>query len=349
MQNSMLQAQRTTSSGWASAIGHALAIEGLDIVELFADAGLDPELLSDPDARIAQDGMTRVWHLAVERSGNPAIGLHMAHVVRPAHFSVVGYSLMSSRSLLEGFNRVVRYQRLIGESADLMLQLEPGQCRIQFAIHGDRLPAAQQSVEAAMAYALAFCRWMTAEPVTPLQATFARSAPSDPAPYAALFQCPMAFDAPSHSLTFSRQLMETPLATANEHLAKLHDRFAGEFLARFESDPVTHQTRQVLCRLLRQGEPKRQAVAAAMNMSTRTLQRRLQEEGVSFQQLLERTRRELALQYLGQPQLTLFEIACMLGFADPSNFFRAFKRWFGLPPGQYREQVLNGDDVDIKE
>lgn len=122
----MLQAQRTTSSGWASAIGHALAIEGLDIAELFADAGLDPELLSDPDARIAQDGMTRVWHLAVERSGNPAIGLHMAHVVRPAHFSVVGYSLMSSRSLLEGFNRVVRYQRLIGESADLMLQLEPG-------------------------------------------------------------------------------------------------------------------------------------------------------------------------------------------------------------------------------
>ena len=86
-----------------------------------------------------------------------------------------------------------------------------------------------------------------------------------------------------------------------------------------------------------------------MNMSTRTLQRRLQEEGVSFQQLLERTRRELALQYLGQPQLTLFEIACMLGFADPSNFFRAFKRWFGLPPGQYREQVLNGNDVDIKE
>ncbi|UJJ32108.1 AraC family transcriptional regulator [Halopseudomonas maritima] len=345
----MLQVQRTTSSGWASAIGHALAVEGLDIAELFTLAGLDPALLVDPDARVAQDGMTRVWHLAVERSANPAIGLHMAQVVRPGHFSVVGYSLMSSRTLLEGFNRVVRYQRLIGESADVMLQLEPDQCRLQFAIHGDRLPAARQSVEAAMAYALAFCRWMTASPLQPLQATFVCPEPADPTPYLELFQCPLQFDAPAHSLIFSRQLMEAPLATANEHLSKLHDRCAGEFLARFEADPVTHQTRQALCRLLPQGEPKRQAVAEAMNMSTRTLQRRLQDEGVSFQQLLERTRRELALQYLGQPQLTLFEIACMLGFADPSNFFRAFKRWFGLPPGQYRDQVLNGNDVDFQE
>ena len=336
----MDRAIRTTSAGWVSAIGHALAVDGLDIAAIFRELGLDAEVLTDPDARISQDSMTRVWQLAVERSGNPAIGLNMARVVRPGHFSVVGYSLMSSRTLREGFGRVVRYQRLIGESADMVMQIEPDTCRLQFAIHGDRLPAARQSVEAAMAYALAFCRWMTAEPIVPLKATFARPEPQDTTPYRALFDCPLEFDAPSYSLLMSRQLMEAPLATANDSLAKLHDRFAGDFLARFESDPVTHQTRQVLCRLLPQGEPKRQTVASAMNMSTRTLQRRLQEEGVSFQQLLERTRRELALQYLGQPPLTLFEIACMLGFADPSNFFRAFKRWFGLPPGQYREQVL---------
>ena len=134
--------------------------------------------------------------------------------------------------------------------------------------------------------------------------------------------------------------MEAPLATGNETLAQLHDQFAGEYLARFEQTRVTHQARQVLCRLLPQGEPKRQAVASALRMSTRTLQRRLQDENTSFQQLLDETRRELAMQFLRQKRMTLLEIAYLLGFADPSNFFRAFKRWFGMPPGQFREQLM---------
>ncbi|HDY99775.1 MAG TPA: AraC family transcriptional regulator [Pseudomonas sabulinigri] len=339
----MEHAERTTSAGWARAIAQALEGRGVNAAELFAELGIETEVLTDPDGRIPQDSMTRLWRRAVEVSGNPAIGLSMAQTLRPGHFSVVGYAMMSSRNLLEGFGRVVRYQRILGESADLVLSVEPGFYRISFAIHGDRLPAPFQSHDAAMAYALAFCRWMTAQPIRPLRATFSIPEPADSTAYAELFDCPLEFSADCYSLHLSRDIMETPLASANDMLAQLHDRFAGDYLARFESDPVTHQARQVLCRLLPQGEPKRQAVANAMKVSTRTLQRRLQEEGISFQQLLEKTRRELALQYLGQPQLTLFEIACMLGFADPSNFFRAFKRWFGLPPGQYREQVLQNE------
>jgi len=336
----MEHAERTTSAGWARAIAQALEGRGMNAAALFAELGIDPAVIADPDGRIPQDSMTRLWQRAVAVSGNPAIGLSMAQTLRPGHFSVVGYAMMSSRTLLEGFGRVIRYQRILAEAADLALSVEPGCYRITFSIHGDRLPAPPQSHEAAMAYALAFCRWMTAQHIRPLSASFAIAEPADPSPYAELFDCPLSFAAPTYNLQLSREVMEAPLASANDMLAQLHDRFAGDYLARFESDPVTHQARQVLCRLLPQGEPKRQAVANAMKVSTRTLQRRLQEEGISFQQLLEKTRRELALQYLGQPQLTLFEIACMLGFADPSNFFRAFKRWFGLPPGQYREQVL---------
>ena len=95
----------------------------------------------------------------------------------------------------------------------------------------------------------------------------------------------------------------------------------------------------MVCRLLPQGEPKRDAVAQALCLSQRTLQRRLQEEGTSFQQLLDDTRRELVVQYLAQPNLTLLEIAYLLGFADPSNFFRAFRRWFASTPGEYRARL----------
>ncbi len=332
----MPNTERTTSSTWAQAIADALESEGLNVPELFAELGLDFSLLAEPDARIPQDSMTRLWHLAVRRSANPAIGLNMARVIRPAHFNVLGFALMSSASLKEGFARIVRYQRLIGEAADLNLQIRPDCYQLEVAIHGDALPAPPQSHDAALAYTLAFVRWMTGQPIRPLRASFACAAPADVGPYEQLFDCPLEFQAPLYSLSYSREVMEKPLATANAALAQAHERLAAEYLERFEQSRVTHQARQVLCRLLPQGEPKRQAVADALRMSTRTLQRRLQEEGKSFQQVLDETRKELSIQYLGQPQLSLLEISYLLGFADPSNFFRAFKRWFGMPPGQYR-------------
>ncbi|WP_022961910.1 AraC family transcriptional regulator [Halopseudomonas pelagia] len=337
--------ERTTSSSWATAIVQALELEGLRGTELFADLGLDYSLLSDPDARFPQDQMTRLWQRAVSLSGDPAIGLGMGKVIRPANFNVVGFSLLSSKTLKDSLARLVRYQRIIGEASDMALVQAPDSYVLELQIHGDSLPAPTQSHDAALAYLLAFFRWMTGERINPQCVEFAYPQPADVARYEALFECPLLFSRPHYSIAFSRQVMEAPLATGNESLAQLHDQFAGEYLARFEQTRVTHQARQVLCRLLPQGEPKRQAVASALRMSTRTLQRRLQEENTSFQQLLDETRRELAMQFLRQKRMTLLEIAYLLGFADPSNFFRAFKRWFGIPPGQYREQLLAAQSV----
>ncbi|WP_256663740.1 AraC family transcriptional regulator [Pseudomonas sp. gcc21] len=341
----MLTVERTTSSSWAHAIVDALALSGMDGRGLLAELGLDSALLDDPDARIPQDQMTRLWQLAVSRSGDPAIGLNMARIVRPAHFNVVGYALMSSSTLGEAFGRLVRYQRILGEAAALDLQIRPDSYALVVSIHGDRLPVSRQSHDAALAYALAFCRWMTGRDIVPLKACFAYPEPADVSAYQQVFACPLVFDAGVYSLSFSRDVIEQPLATANLELARIHDRLATEYLARFDDSRISHLARQALCRLLPQGEPKRQAVASALHMSTRTLQRRLQEEGNSFQQLLDETRRELSQQYLVQPNLTLLEIAYLLGFADPSNFFRAFKRWFGMPPGQYRARQLEEDEL----
>ncbi len=337
--------ERTTSSSWAMAIVQALELEGLSGTDLFADLGMDYSLLSDPDARIPQDQMTRLWQRAVGLSGNPAIGLGMGKVIRPAHFNVVGFSLLSSKTLKDSLARLVRYQRIIGEASDMALLQTPDSYVLELQIHGDSLPAPTQSHDAALAYLLAFFRWMTGDRITPQRVGFAYPEPADLSAYEALFECPLAFSRPRYSIEFSRQVMESPLATGNETLAQLHDQFAGEYLARFEQTRVTHQARQVLCRLLPQGEPKRQAVASALRMSTRTLQRRLQDENTSFQQLLDETRRELAMQFLRQKRMTLLEIAYLLGFADPSNFFRAFKRWFGMPPGQYREQLQESQSM----
>jgi AraC-like DNA-binding protein len=331
--------ERTTSSSWVAGIVAALEYAGLDGQSLFAQLGLDYESLNNPDARFPQDAMTRLWHLAVEVSGNPAIGLNMAKALRPSSFNVVGYALMSSRTLQEGIVRMVRYQRIIAEGADISFQPAGEGYEIRLAIHGDRIPAARQSAEASMAYSVAFCRWVTGKLLRPRYVHMMGPAPKNLAPYNEVFECPIAFNADHYALAFERADLEAPLPSANEAMAQLHDRFAGDYLARFSGGRVTHHVRQVLCRLLPQGEPKREVVAQALLLSERTLQRRLQDESTSYQQLLDDTRRELAMQYLDQANLTLLEISYLLGFSDPSNFFRAFRRWFATTPGEYRARL----------
>ena len=334
--------ERTTSSSWARGIVQALELDGVNCRLLFQKLSLDYSQLTDPDARFAQDSMTQLWQLAVEASGNPAIGLNMGRVVRPSSFSVVGYALMSSANLKDGFSRLIRYQRIIAEGADLTFRTLPQGYALIMAIHGDHMPPARQSPEACLAYMLSFCRWMGRDDLQPLEVCFQGSAPHNMAPYVEMFAAPLRFNAEHYALIFSRADLEAPLPMANEELAQLHDRFAGEYLARFSDSRVSHMARQVLCRLLPQGEPKREAVASALHLSERTLQRRLQEEGSSFQQLLDDSRRELALQYLIQPERSLLEVAYLLGFSDPSNFFRAFRRWYDCTPGEYRARQEKG-------
>lgn len=331
--------ERTTSASWASGIVKALELEGLDCRAMFRQLGLDFAALDDPDARFPQDSMTRLWQLAVELSGNQAIGLNMARVVRPASFHVVGYALMSSRTLAEGFQRLVRYQRIIAESSDLSFRLEPDGYALVLTVHGDQLPPTRHSAEASLACALALCSWLSGRVIQPRRVLVQGPQPRDIEPYKVAFHSPLQFGAPHDALVLERADMEAPLPTANEAMATLHDRFAGEYLARFSESRVTHRARQVLCRILPQGEPKRETVAHALHLSQRTLQRRLQEEGTSFQTLLDDTRRELAGQYLAQPGMTLLETAYLLGFADPSNFYRAFRRWFDATPSEYRARL----------
>jgi len=261
--------ERTTSSSWALSIVQALESAGIDCRQLFIELHLDYAALDDPDARFAQDDMTRLWQRAVAVSGDPAIGLNMARQARPAALNVVGYALMSSRNLKEGFARLVRYQRIIAEGADLDFQPCAQGYRLSLTIIGDRLPPARQSAEGSLAGCLTFCRWLTGTPLLPLEVSFQGRPPDDLEPYRQLFQAPLRFDAPRYALLFREEDVEMPLPTANEALAQLHDRFAGEYLSRFSDSKVMHRARQILCRLLPQGEPRREVVAQALCLSER--------------------------------------------------------------------------------
>jgi AraC-like DNA-binding protein len=331
--------KRTTSATWVRGIAEMLAAEGLDVRALFAAAGIDPATLEAPGARLSTEKISRLWELAAERSGNPAIGLGQHEAARPASFDVVGYAMMSCANLLAAFERLIRYLLILSDALTMNLSKEHRGYRITFELIGGNRPVPRQRIEFIVVTLIGFCRWVSGREVPPLAIELPYPAPADLAPYRAAFRCPMSFEAPATSLLFAHADLTVPLPTSNPLLAELHERFAGEYLQHFDHAQTSYRARDVIIRRLPDGEPRRDKVAGELCMSERTLQRRLEEEATSFLQLLDDTRRELAEQYLGRLHLSLAQAAYLLGFADQSSFFRACRRWFDLSPGQYRSQL----------
>jgi len=332
-------AKRATSAVWLKGIAEMLVAEGLDADALFAAAGIDRAALEAPGARVQTETVSRLWELAAERSGNPAIGLAQHQVARPASFDVVGYTMMSCADLRSAFERLIRYMLILSDALTMTMEEEAAGDRVTFVLFGGDRPVPRQRVEFIAVSVISFCRWISRRDMHPRAIEFTYPPPADPALYRDVFRCPVAFDAPRHSLLFASADMTAPLPTSNPLLAELHERFAGDYLRQFDHAQTSYRVREMIVRHLPDGEPRRDQVADALCMSERTLQRRLETEATSFVQLLDETRRELAGQYLGRLSLSLAQAAYMLGFADQRSFFRACKRWFKLSPGQYRNQL----------
>lgn len=140
--------------------------------------------------------------------------------------------------------------------------------------------------------------------------------------------------------SWPRPICCRPFRQHNPSLRALHEKPVKTELGQLAPPQVNARVRTEIARVLHQGEPRRGDVATRLHLIDRTLQRRLQAESVSYQQLLDDTRSELARQYLAGPRRSLTEVADLPGFCDQSNLFRACKRWFGMPPGQYRQHLL---------
>jgi len=325
---------------WVKGIAEALKAEGLDVAALFNEAGLDMAALSDPDSRFPTEKISLLWELAVTRSGNPAVGLAHAKIVRPASFDVVAYTMMSSPHLLGILERVSRYVDIISDAASLTITGDDEGYRMILELFGGDQTVPRQRFEFDLMMILSFCRWVTNRDLRPVALELRFPPPADLHPYQDAFKCPLRFSAQVNALLFAHSDVIAPLPTAHPVLAEVHERIAKEHLHRLDHAHLSGRVRAAIIRRLPDGEPRRTDIANALKVRERTLHRRLEAEGTSFQHLLDDTRRELARQYLGQTDVSLADATYMLGFAKQSSFFRASKRWFGMSPRLYRIRLI---------
>jgi AraC-like DNA-binding protein len=332
---------RTTSSAWLQGVANTLRAQGLDLAALFRDAGLSVAELDDPEHRWPTEEVNRLWALAVERSGNPAVALTNPHLARPDHYGVVGYAMMSSPDLLTGLERLIRYLRIVSDAVSISLDPGKGGRWVKLDFFGSDSPVPRQRYEYAILTLLTFCRWMLGKSLKPVVAAFSYPAPVSLAPYNEASGCPLKFNSDSNAFLVSDTDLGTKLSTSIPQLAEIHDRIAGLALRKLGLPETMHRAREAITSRLQDGTPRRSTIASDLRVGDHTLQRRLMAEKTSFTQLIDDTRRELTQHHLADLRTSLSEITFLLGYSDQSTLFRACLRWFGEPPGEHRARLAS--------
>ncbi len=322
------------------ALWQALEEAGSDAKEVFESAGFDPALLYRPGARVPVSVIRRLWLRAVEATGNPCIGLEAVRHLHPTAGHALGYACLASTTIKEALQRFARYFRVVNEATRPQFEeTGDGFClRLSFPGGAPLLPAA--NLDALLASALVLARKCAGEDFAALRVELMHPAPDCAARLAAFFRAPIAFDAPRYALHFARATVLKVLPTGNPELVLSAEQMLRDYLARMDRSDMVAQARKFIAERLTSGEPLAGEVARALAASPRTLQRRLNASGTSFAKLLDQTRRELAVEYLRDPENTIEETAFLVGFAEAASFNRAFRRWTGNSPTAFRHANL---------
>lgn len=315
----------------------ALEHYGHDSRALFIQAGLDPDALKQPGERYDFAAVKRLWELSVEATGDPNFGLKAGQHWHPSAAHALGYAWLASDTLREAFERLVRYFHVITTDRE-MVRLED--IAKGYLFHWDASdalhPVSDVEYDEGFAAVIKLCRISAGDHFAPLRIQMMRSIPADPDEFAAYFRSPIEYAAPRNSILLSKDDMESALPSANIQVARQCERVIDEYLHQLDRDNVSAGVRAKLIEYLPSGSVSKEEVAAALNTSVRSMQRHLHDEGTSFKQLLDDTRRGLALQYIRDPRVSINEITYLLGYSEPANFSRAFKRWTGMSPSARR-------------
>lgn len=307
---------------------------------LLSAIGLDSSILEDTDARISHEKVHALWREIIRRSGDEAIGLRLVQLVEPESLDVVGYAAYSSPSLGEALTRFIRYSRLIHEGARWTLERNGDVMQITHSVPGVHIPLHGGVCQWVLATVVVNIRRMTGLDFVPLMVSFQHQQPEDISVYRELFRSPLEFEQSVNSVTFDAAWLNQPLLKSDPGLCALLDRYAEELLAKLpRRENLVDHVRQEINMGLRGGDPGLDAIAQKLGMSPRTLQRKLKDEGTSHQELLDQMRHELSIHYLQERQMAVCEVAFLLGFSETSAFHRAFKRWTGTTPGEFRRTL----------
>jgi len=313
---------------------------GIDPREAIAIAGLRSDDLRDPDALVEYESLLRLWDVMLTRFPGRALGLDYASYLTPRNLGVLGYACSHCRDLGGAMELYARYCRLADPWLVVSIERGEGQARVALR-HDPRVEAMAEPIEMMIAAFAYTARRMNPSMPPPDEVCF-RHPQRHPLPcYQRVFEAPVRFEAGFTGVVFPEASLALPILGADLFMGKYLQQQV-EALERSlrpapAGQPLDTRVREAIEHGLPAGPTDQAAVARALGLSLRSLQRGLQALGTSFGEQLDAVRRARALQLLRDPELSVREVAFMLGYGDPRAFYRSFRRWTGHTPAEHRK------------
>ena len=268
---------------------------------------------------------------------DPAIGIRTAQFMHPSHLGALGHAWLASSCLRTALLRSERFHRMFNEQIELRVQELPDRVRATYRIL--QQPTRPDELgDAILSGLLKLCRINFGSNLEPVEVNLKRPEPPDPTPWIEFFGTAIQFGQSEISLSIDKRDADMPLTGSNSELVAVNEEIMRRHLMKMGRNNIINQSRVRIMEQLPSGRVTKNDLADGLNMSERTLHRKLREQDESFRSLLIKVRMDLAEQYIRNEDFSITEIAFLLGFADTSAFSRAFRSWFGLSPTKARKR-----------
>ncbi len=316
---------------------NALVEKGISVSIIEDKIGMRKEALENPDFRLPVPQWNKFLELGVTLSGNPAFALQLGEQISHEKMSLVGHVVFNSRTVGEGLQQYIRFIKLASEGDLAELREENDEVIMVYETENPEYYS-PLAMERNSSLAIIRLRRYTGVKIPLKQVHFQHSAPNYLDEYQRIFQCSVLFDQAENNLVFDHSILSLKIRLRSSHLYTALLNYAESLLNRLSLHrSFKKRVQQFIVKYLPEGEVDIEKISHLMKMSRQTLYRRLKEEGTNFHELLDETRKMLAVKYLTQHQSSINEIAFLLGFSETSAFSRAFKRWYQKSPANFRK------------
>ena len=306
--------------------------------DLLLRLGMTPDDAIDPKQMVSSGAYYEFFEELSRRDPHGlSLPLRIGAAMRCDEYGAFGLAWKSAPNLRGSYVRSERYGRVLGSAEAYTLQQTGDGWFFNLDKAGDGRLGMQLSNEASLSAVEVISKEVSTASFLPLAVYFKHPPRGDPSVYEEHFGCPVHFQSGRDALLVSERDMDTPNRLGDQTIAKFFDQHLEQEIALIDDDlSLEHAVRRAVSNVLSEGVPTLSFIASELNVGSRTLQRRLSDNGSSFQSVVDLARKDLAKRLLRETQYSLAEIAFLTGFAEQSGFTRAFKRWAGQTPRSYR-------------
>ena len=333
--------ERTIDATWAEWICEVLDENNCSTRNILNDLGLRRLDFTKPDPRISFTKLSALLNRASIELDDRYLGLHLGSQIDFRRGGLLAYIMLNTSTLGQAIYNNIRYCRVHQDVIDIGIEKNENWWRVTSHFLDPEPRSDRSLIDIYIASRLTILRTLTGVNLVPRKVQIAYPIIDDVSEHQYFFSCPIEFGAEINAIELDLHTFDLPVVGADDRLLNILESYARDILEKLaapEEDRVIQHAREIIANYLPTSiSPTIELVSSELNMSVRTLSRRLSERGITFRELTDSLRRSLAERYLRDDSISLAQIAYLIGYSDQAVLIRSFKRWTDLTPTQFRK------------